>query len=184
VGSQDDLELVRRCAAGEKAAWDEFVRRTQSAIHRGATVALRKFRAVDADALENVQQQVYVELLREGGKTLRGFRGTSDLEGWVSIIAMRTAIHLMRRRAPEAGLPELLPPAPTPAPGERSERAEFLDRLDAAFRKLTEEERRLLRLAFYEERSYKEIAEALGMPLNSVSPTLIRAKDKLKKSME
>ena len=184
MGSQDDLELVRRCAAGEKAAWDEFVRRTTSAIHRGATIALRKFRAVDADALDNVQQQVYVELLREGGKTLRGFRGTSDLEGWVSIIAMRTAIHLMRRRAPEAGLPELLPPAATPAPGERSERAEFLDRLDAAFRKLTEEERRLLRLAFYEERSYKEIAEALGMPLNSVSPTLIRAKDKLKKSLE
>ena len=184
MGSQDDLELLRRCAAGEKAAWEQFVLRTKSAIHRGATLALRKFRAVDADTLDNVQQQVYVELLREGGKTLRTFRGTSDLEGWVAIIAMRTAIHLMRRRAPEAGLPELLPPAPTPSPGEHSERAEFLDRLDAAFRKLTEEERRLLQLAFFEERSYKEIAATLGMPLNSVSPTLIRAKDKLKKLME
>lgn len=154
------------------------------AILRGATVALRKFRAVDAEALENAQQQVYVELLRDGGKTLRTFRGTSDLEGWVSIIAMRTAIHLQRRRAPEAALPELLPPDPTPAPGERSERREFLDRLDGAFRKMTDQERRLLRLSYFEERSYKEIAETLGMPLNSVSPTLIRAREKLKKLME
>jgi RNA polymerase sigma-70 factor, ECF subfamily len=184
VGSAEDLDLVRRCAAGDKAAWDEFVRRTKSAIHRGATIALRKFRAVDADALDNAQQQVYLELLKDSGRVLRTFRGTSDLEGWVAIIAMRTALHLIRRRTPEAGLPELLPAAPTPAPGERAERTEFLDRLDAAFRKLSEEERRLLRLAFYEKRSYKEIADALGMPLNSVSPTLIRAKDKLKKYLE
>lgn len=180
MGSREDLDLVRRCAAGDKAAWDQFILRTRGAIHRGATVALRKFRAVDPDALDTVLQQVYVELLREDGKTLRTFRGTSDLEGWVSIIAMRTAIHLMRRRAPEGPLPEILPPAPTPAPGEGAERAEFLGRLDAAFRKLTEDERRLLRMAYFEERSYKEIAAALGMPLNSVSPTLIRVKDKLK----
>ncbi len=184
MGSQDDLELVRRCAAGDKAAWEQFVLRTKSAIHRGASVALRKFRAVDADALDNVLQQVYVELLRENGKTLRTFRGTSDLEGWVSIIAMRSALHLMRKRGPEASLPELLPPAATTAPGEGAERSEFLDRLDAAFRKMVPEERRLLQLVYFEERSYKEIAAALGMPLNSVSPTLIRAKEKLKKYLE
>ena len=184
MGSAEDLELVRRCAAGDKAAWNEFVRRVKPAIHRGATVALRKFRAVEADALDNVLQQVYVELMKDGGRVLRTFRGTSDLEGWVAIIAMRTALHIMRRSAPEAALPEILPAAPTPAPGERADRAEFLNRLDAAFRKLTEEERRLLRLAFFEEKSYKDIADSLGMPLNSVSPTLIRAKEKLKKFME
>jgi len=32
--------------------------------------------------------------------------------------------------------------------------------------------------------SYKEIAAALGLPLNSVSPLLIRAKEKLKKLLE
>jgi RNA polymerase sigma-70 factor (ECF subfamily) len=184
VGSAEDLELVRRCAAGDDAAWDEFVRRTKPAIQRGATVGLRKFRAVDAEMLENVLQQVYVELLKDGRRVLRTFRGTSDLEGWVAIISMRTAIHLARRRGPESALPELLPPAATPAPGERADRTEFLDKLDAAFRKLSEEERRLLRLAFFEEKSYKEIADSLGMPLNSVSPTLIRAKEKLKKLIE
>jgi len=184
VGSTEDLDLLRRCAGGEKEAWDEFVRRTKPAIHRGATIGLRKYRAVQEDTIDNVLQQVYVELLKDGGRVLRTFRGTSDLEGWVAIIAMRTALHLMRKRPPEAALPELLPAAPTPAPGERADRAEFLNRLDQAFRKLTEEERRLLRLAFFEERSYKDIAESMGMPLNSVSPTLIRAKDKLKKFME
>jgi len=180
----DDRELVRRCIAGEPGCWDEFVRRTRSAILRGATVALRKFRVQDKESIENVHQQVYVELLRDGSRTLRGFRGDSDLEGWVAVIAMRTAYRLMRERKPEAPLPELLPAAPTPAPGESAERAEFLDRLDAGFRKLDPREAALLRLSYFEQMSYREIAGALGMPVNSVSPLLIRAKERLKKLLE
>jgi RNA polymerase sigma-70 factor (ECF subfamily) len=182
--STEDRELVRRCVASEQGAWDEFVRRTRSAIQRGATVALRKFRITDKESLENVYQQVYVELLRDGGKVLRTYRGESDLEGWVAVISMRTAYRLMRQKGPEAQLPDLLPAAPTPAPGERAEQTEFLNRLDRAFRQLEPREAALLRLSYYEQMSYKEIANALGLPLNSVSPLLIRAKEKLKKLLE
>ena len=182
--SIQDRDLVQRCVAREAGAWDDFVRRTRSAIYRGATVALRKFRVSDKESVENVYQQVYVELLRDGSKVLRTYRGECDLEGWVSVIAMRTAYRLMRQRGPEASLPELLPAAPTPAPGERAEQTEFLNRLDRAFRKLDEREAALLRLSYYEGMSYKEIAAALGLPLNSVSPLLIRAKEKLKQYLE
>jgi RNA polymerase sigma-70 factor (ECF subfamily) len=182
--SVEDRELVQRCAASEKGAWEEFVRRTRSAMQRGATVALRKFRVTDRESLENVTQQVYVELLRDGGKTLKTYRGESDLEGWVAVIAMRTAYRIMRQKGPEAQLPELLPASPTPAPGERAERSEFLNRLDRAFRQLEPREAALLRLSYYEEMSYKDIASTLGIPLNSVSPLLIRAKEKLKKFLE
>jgi RNA polymerase sigma-70 factor (ECF subfamily) len=182
--SAEDRDLVQRCVAGEKGAWDDFVRRTRSAIQRGATVALRKFRVSDKESIENVYQQVYVELLRDSGKALRTYRGESDLEGWVSVIAMRTAYRLMRQRQPEVALPDLLPAAATPAPGEKAERTEFLNRLDAAFRQLDQRETALLRLSYYEQMSYKEIAAALSLPLNSVSPLLIRAKEKLKKYLE
>ncbi len=182
--SSQDLELIRRCVAGEKGAWDEFVRRTRSAIYRGATVALRKFRITDKESIDNVYQQVYVELLRDGGKALKNYRGESDLEGFISVISMRTAYRIQRAKAPEAPLPELLPAAPTPAPGEKAEQSEFLNRLDAAFRKLDAREAALLRLSYYEQMSYKEIATALNLPLNSVSPLLIRAKEKLKKFLE
>lgn len=182
--STDDRDLIRRCVAGEQGSWDEFIRRTRSAILRGATVALRKFRIVDRESIENVHQQVYVELLKDGSRTLRTFRAESDLEGWVSVIAMRTAYRLMRGRQPEAALPELLPASPAPAPGETAERTEFLNRLDAAFRKLEPREAALLRLSYFEKQSYKEIAAALGLPMNSVSPLLIRAKEKLKKHLE
>lgn len=180
----EDRDLVRRCVEGEKGAWDEFVRRTRSALQRGATVALRKFRIGDKESIENVAQQVYVELLRDRCKALQGFRGDSDLEGWVAVIAMRTAYRLFRQSRPEAPLPELLPAASTPAPGEKAEQTEFLNRLDAAFRKLDSREAALLRLSYYEEMSYKEISAALGIPVNSVSPLLIRAKEKLKKLLE
>jgi RNA polymerase sigma-70 factor (ECF subfamily) len=182
--SAEDLELVRRCVAGDGAAWEEFVRRTRSAIHRGATLALRKFRALSSDSLDNVHQQVYVELLRKGGRVLRSFEGKSDLEGWVAVISMRTAYQLMRRRGLPTALGDLVPRDPAPAPGERAEQSEFLDRLTGALGALKPEERRLLQMAFFEKRSYREIASALGVPLNSVSPLLIRAKEKLRRSLE
>lgn len=182
--SSDDLDLVRRCIAGSADAWEAFVNRTSSAIYRGATVALRKFRATDRETLENVHQQVYVELLRDRARVLSTYQGKSDLEGWVAVIAMRTAYRIMRKRGPEATLPEVLPADSGPSPGERAERSEFLNRLDAAFRKLGRDDLALVRLAFYEKLSYKEIAEALRIPLNSVSPKLIRAQEKLKKFME
>lgn len=182
--SAEDLDLVRRCVADDKGAWEAFVRRSGPAIRRGASLALRKFRVSDPGALENVQQQVYVELLRDGKKALRSFEGKSDLEGWLAVVSLRTAYHLLRKRRPEQALPEFLPASAAPAPGERAERTEFLDRLDAAFRKLDPRELRLLRLVFFDKRPYKEIAELLNMPLNSVSPTLIRAKERLKKLLE
>ncbi|HEX7897686.1 MAG TPA: sigma-70 family RNA polymerase sigma factor [Planctomycetota bacterium] len=179
-----DLDLVRRCLADEAGAWDAFTRRSGPAIRRGAALALRKFRVTDPGALDNVHQQVYVELLRDNKKTLRGYQGKSDLEGWLAVVALRTAYHLLRKEKPTQELPEFLAASAAPAPGERAERTEFLDRLDAAFRKLEPRELKLLRLVFFEKLSYKDVAEALGMPLNSVSPLLIRAKDRLKKLLE
>lgn len=182
--SKQDLDLVQRCLAGVDSAWDEFVQRTRSAIYRGASVALRKFRVSDQESFENVFQQVYVELLRDGSRTLRSYRGESDLEGWVAVIAMRAAYGIMRQKTAGMPLPDLLPETATSAPGETAERAEFLDRLDSAFRKLDPREAALLRLSYFERRTYREIAAALGLPLNSVSPLLIRAKERLKRFLE
>ncbi len=170
--------------ARETGAWEEFVRRSRPAILRGAATALRKFRVADRDTLEDVHQQVFTELLREGGRVLQSYRGKSDLEGWLAVIALRTAYHLLRKRMPETELAEFMPETATPAPGERAERTEFLDRLQGAFGKMDAQDVKLLRLSFYEKKTYKEIAEALKIPLNSVSPTLIRAKEKLKRLLE
>lgn len=181
IGTLEDRDLVRRCLADERGAWDEFVRRARPAVRRGTAVALRRFARGD---VESVEQQVYVELLRDGKHALRGYQGKSDLEGWIAVVAMRTAFRLLAREKPSAPLPEILPERSLPSPGENAERREFLDRLDAAFRRLEERERAVLQLAYFEEAPYKAIADRLGIPLNSVSPTLIRAKERLKSILD
>ena len=175
---------MRRCLAGRAGAWDEFVRRAKPAVRRGAATALRRSRPGDPEALDNVEQQVYVELLRDGGRALRGFQGKSDLEGWVAVVAMRTAFRLLARERGSGPLPEILAESPLPAPGETAERREFLDRLDAALRRLEPREREILRLSYFDQASYQDIAARLGMPVNSVSPTLARARERLKEFLD
>ncbi|WLR61806.1 RNA polymerase sigma factor [Guptibacillus hwajinpoensis] len=64
---------------------------------------------------------------------------------------------------------------------ERQEsRVEFLKQLDT----LSETQREIVYLRFYQELKYQEIAEALELPLGTVKSNLFHALKKLKASIE
>lgn len=47
-------------------------------------------------------------------------------------------------------------------------------------KKLSQREREIIQLVYFEEKSYIEVSDILRIPVNSVGPTLNRAKNKLK----
>jgi RNA polymerase sigma-70 factor (ECF subfamily) len=84
--------------------------------------------------------------------------------------------------ADESGEWELADPGPGPGqPAERSERA---DLLRAAFQTLSPKDREILALRHFEELSYAELAEALGIKIGTVMSRLFHARRRLREALE
>jgi RNA polymerase sigma-70 factor (ECF subfamily) len=58
---------------------------------------------------------------------------------------------------------------------------ESLEEVGKLMRRLPTRERRVVRLFYFEGRSYEEISTALNIPVNTIGPILSRARQKLRK---
>jgi RNA polymerase sigma-70 factor, ECF subfamily len=107
------------------------------------------------------------------------FRGESSPRTWLYRIATNEALGLLRRRR-EA--PELLEETAITADGSRA----VVERMavHAALARLTPDHRAILVLRLWEELSYLEIAEVLGISLPAVKMRLSRARDEFRKHYE
>ena len=174
-----DEQLLNRYARGERAALDELFRRHRSSAYR---VAYRRL-GQEADALDAVQEG-FVRAFRHLG----GFRRRSSFKTWLLRVIGNAAIDLRRQRARrrslglEAGreFPGADEPAAAADPARRLEEAEFRRRLDEALAALPDPHRRTFLLHAHGERSYREVAAALGVPVGTVMSRLHYARRKLR----
>ena len=167
----DGRDAVRELLAGGRPAWDRFAREYRLVVLKAVHTAARRFRAGEAD-VEDAASQVFIELFQDEGRALHAYRGESALTTWLTVVAYRIATREFVRqvRAKEV---EASKPVPVPVPRD-SEVLEFLERLP-------ELDRRALVMFHVDDRSYKEIADQLGIALNQVGMVLLRAREKLAK---
>lgn len=165
----DGRDAVRELLAGGRPAWDRFAREYRLVVLKAVHTAARRFRAGEAD-VEDAASQVFMELFQGDGRALRAYRGESALSTWLTVVAYRIATREFVRQA-RAREVEASKPAPVAAPRD-AEVLEFLERLP-------ELDRRALVMFHVDDRSYKEIADQLGIPLNQVGMVLLRAREKL-----
>ncbi|MBI3855043.1 MAG: sigma-70 family RNA polymerase sigma factor [Planctomycetes bacterium] len=166
----DDAVLVSRCLSREQGAWDAFLRRHASFVQAESRRQLLRYqgRAEPAD-VDDACQELFSLLVKDGARVLRQFRSESSLSTWLAHVARSVCRQLSQRRrtfelSPEE--PVSLPPPEAALPPEGL--AEALARLPAR-------DQKLLRLFFSEGKKYREIAQALGISINSVGPLLARA---------
>jgi RNA polymerase sigma-70 factor (ECF subfamily) len=172
-----DRPWVDRARRGEADAFGELVRTHQ---HRLVNF-VRALTASQADA-EDVAQEAFLRAYRAIGQ----FRGTSSFRTWLYQIATNVArTHALRRRSsPEdaAGDPETAPQAfghPT-AEGDVESSVVARDRIDRALAALSAELREAVVLRDVEGLDYKEIAEALAIPIGTVESRIFRARQQLR----
>jgi RNA polymerase sigma factor (sigma-70 family) len=139
---------------------------------------LRRLGAEDA-AADDLTQEVMLQLWRRAHQfdPLRARLGT-----WVYTIARNRRIDALRReRRPEFDLDDpALEPDEAPR-GDRYTEAEQVRRqVDEAIRALPEEQARLLRIFYFEDKTQSVIADELGLPLGTVKSRLRLALDKLR----
>jgi RNA polymerase sigma-70 factor (ECF subfamily) len=151
----------------------------------------RRVVRTDADA-EDVLQQAFVNAVRYRG----AFEGRAQVTSWMYRIVYNTALmHLRTRRRKGAESLDALPPELGDVVVARASTRETLDMdahadrgrlagiLEGAMSKLSELDRRIVLMRFHEERSTREVAEALGISSAATKTRLHRARRVLQDAM-
>ncbi len=137
----------------------------------------------DRASAEDLAQDVMLTVWRRAAQFDRSKAAVST---WVFTIARNRRIDTLRR----ARRPEIDPedPALVPEPDDPADRvveaAQRSKCLHAAVAALPEEQARLLRLAYFEDKSHSVIAEELALPLGTVKSRLRLAMGKLRTALE
>ena len=162
--------LLARAAQGDQGAWAELVDQHNSVLYAVA----RSFRLDVADA-GDVVQTTWLRLVEH----LDRIEDPTRLVGWLVTTARREALRAGRERP--AGEESVLDRADASAPLDARLLLDERDRaLWAAYERLSERCRQLLRVAVYEPQAYDEISETLGIPVGSIGPTRRRCLTQLK----
>ncbi len=163
--------LIRRGRRGDEEAWAELVRNPQDGVYRTAYRLLENH----DDTLE-AAQETFLAAYRGIGS----FRGDSSFRTWLITIAARQAAGLLKRRRDWSVLDEEDTPGDDLTNGTPADR-ETHDLILSAVRKLDAPARVILILREFEGLTYREIAEALDLPLGTVESRLYRARACLRK---
>lgn len=172
----NDAELARRCIEGDPSAWSELLGGNLDLIHRAVA---RVVGGSEAD-VEDVLQTLFLKLMEQDCRRLRSFQGKSKLSTWLVAVARREALDLLDRRGRTAAVPERPVSDPLGDPGTALDAAQESKRVKAALDRLPPRDSLLLQLVCVDGASYEEAALLLAAPLNSISPWLGRAKERLK----
>src|ERR1043165_4815017 len=131
---------------------------------------------------EEIAQDVMVTVWRKAGLF---DRRQASVSTWIFRIARNRRIDVFRRtKRPDLDPEEtMILPSGVEAPEARIEAMETRTRVRAAMKELPEEQVQLLRLAFYEGLSHREIAEKLDVPLGTVKSRIRLAFAKMKSKL-
>src|SRR5213078_2410392 len=179
-----EIELVRRCQAGDTEAFDQLVTRYRTRVFAMIYNMVHN----EQDAWDLAQDSFV-----KAWKSIKRFRGQSSFYTWLYRIVMNVTIDYARKRQIKGAdaefddaiqLREIEPAARTapknePLPHRQMERNEIRARIDAAIAQLTPEHRAVILMKETEDMQYHEIAEALGCSIGTVMSRLFYARKKL-----
>jgi RNA polymerase sigma-70 factor (ECF subfamily) len=179
-----ELDLVRRCQAGDTEAFDELVTRYRTRVFGMIYNMIHS----EQDAWDLAQESFV-----KAWKSIKRFRGHSSFYTWMYRIVMNVTIDWTRKKQIKAGgaefddaikLNQIDPasktaPKPDALPYETMERSEIRARIDRAIAQLSPEHRAVILMKEVEEMQYHEIAEALGCSIGTVMSRLFYARKKL-----
>jgi RNA polymerase sigma factor (sigma-70 family) len=173
----DDARLLFDfVATGSQSAFAQIVRRHVDLVY---ATALRHVH--DAQLAEDITQAVFLLL----AKKARSLRNESVLAAWLlraTRYASLDAIKLRQRRHKhEMEAAQMIRSAdPERCAASDAARIELLGMLDAAMSRLSEPDRRVLVLRYYEKRSFPEIGRALGTTDESARKRVTRSVERLR----
>ncbi len=172
IPEEDDRELIRRVADKDRRAFETLYQRYGPRLQRYLSRLIQR-PDVAEEALDDVMLVVWQNAAR--------FNDRSRVSTWILGIAHHKAL---KARARLAGRLSETPVSDQQiADGEGPEDATMRGELDRLLAKgleaLSPEQRAVVELTFYQERSYHEIAEITRCPVNTVKTRMFHARKRL-----
>ena len=166
------MELLKRFKEGDVDAFETLFRQFQADVY-GWILKIVRDRGVAEDLTVETFWRIY--------KARTRFDPEAAFGSWARRIATNLAIDHIRSRRPEQELPSQLP---SPEVQDSALRRETRRMIESAFRRLPPTLQVAATLALIEERSYEEIAVALGKPIGAIRTRVFRAVRLLRKQLE
>lgn len=164
---------------GDSEAADLFVLRFSKFIW----AILVRHMQISSDDAEEIYQEVFVRLWEDGYRRLRTWSGRGDLASWLAPLVRHLASDHFRKSEPEVSdtdregrqIGQV-----DPDPEVQILITETRAVLQKALMALPDADQELLRLRFFEARTYKEIAGLLQITVSNVGVRLSRVLERLR----
>jgi RNA polymerase sigma factor (sigma-70 family) len=169
--ADDDHALIQRVVAGDRAAFEALYHRYAARLFAYINRIVRR-----PDLAEEALDDTLLVVWQNAAK----FDGSSRLSTWLFGIAHNKALKALTR-SPRADETPITPAHAddTEGPDDVTLRRDLGAVVARTLDALSPEQRAVVELAFYHERSYQEIAEITGAPVNTVKTRMFHARRRL-----
>jgi RNA polymerase sigma-70 factor (ECF subfamily) len=168
-----DADLVARCRAGEREAWNALVERFSRYVYAIATQAYRLSHEDAEDVFQDVFSRTYEHLGR--------LRSDEAIRPWIGQLTRRLCVDRLRaaRRVElEASAEEV------EAFDLRLEQIEDALTVREALAQLSDDCQEILDRFFCRDQSYREIGDEVGIPAGTIASRISRCLGKLRERLE
>ncbi len=171
IGNDLDRELLQRVSAGDRNAFRDLYLRYHRRLARFLTRLTKRYE----DAEEIINDTLLVVWQRAGE-----FRNASRVSTWITGIAYRRALNMIRRASTHERAMRLEIAEEEPSVSDNAQVLEQCQLLDFGLAQLPLEQRLVLEFTYYLDHSCEEIAEIMDCPVNTVKTRMFNARRKLR----
>jgi len=171
----DDRELLARIASGDLQAFERLYRLYQPRLTRFLTTLLKRPQLIE-EVLDDTMMVVW--------QTSGNFRGSSKPSTWIFAIAYRKAYKAKARWPDPVEDPEFdTRISRDPGPDEELHHQRQRTALMKAMDQLSPDHRAVVDLTYFHGMGYREIADIVDCPVDTVKTRMFHARRRLKQAM-
>ena len=171
-----DLRLIALVGQGDAAAFGELYRKYQTRLTRFLANLVRQPQIVE-EVLDDTLMVVW--------ERAADFKGESKLSTWIFAIAYRKAMKALRRYdVPLEDERSEARPADGDTPEEAFAHQRLHDLLRKAMGELSPDHRAVVELTYFSDLGYREIAEIMDCPVDTVKTRMFYARRHLKRCLD
>jgi RNA polymerase sigma factor (sigma-70 family) len=171
----EERELIERVRGRELAAFERLYRLYQPRLTRFLSNVVQR---------PHVLEEVVDDTMMVVWDTAENFRGASKLSTWIFSIAYRKALKArVRWPDPVEEDPRDSRKSDEPGPDEQLQRDRLHDALVGAMDSLSADHRAVVDLTYFHSMGYREIAEIMDCPVDTVKTRMFHARRRLREAL-